>query len=547
MSKKVTYTPSMIYQSVFYLKQEPLSYDSLPFWIPILDSNRLSQERPFIERRMVLKCSRQVAKSTNLAIMATGNSIMRNNFKTIICQPTDTQISRFSVDVLKTINTESIVTEVFYYDNNLNQNQVMNKSYTTGSRIILANIYSSILSARGISSDCNFFDEYQDIPPENADIVLASMKRSPFKYAVYSGTPKEHENDLQTKFTESTQCEWAVPCRACGKWNVKLDISNIGKKFVICRYCGAKLNVRLGQWVVGNSNGTFAGYHINELMVPSDTGYGTDLSEIHYDLDKGQIKTVMNEILGESWSDSKNPISKEAIAKSCNATRAYIKDKSEITSKMRQYSFAGIDWALGTKPGIARGQRDIRSYTMLTIMHYDFSKDKLVVDFVKKYFDKYSTKMDDPDYVIKDMIYWVNAFNCTLVGMDYGAGHKENQRIISALGYDRCMEFQYMGDELQDKIRYLAAQLKWIVPRTLVMNMVIDMMVKDFKYEFAKMDGETSEYMSDLTNIYEYGEMHKRQKRYGKTGTDDWMHSIIFATLAYLYAFQKLPYVVAEG
>ena len=90
MSKK-KYTPSMVYQSVFFLKQQPLSYDSLPFWIPILDSDRLSQDRPFIERRMVLKCSRQVAKTTNIAILAIGNSITKNNFKTIICQPTDPQ------------------------------------------------------------------------------------------------------------------------------------------------------------------------------------------------------------------------------------------------------------------------------------------------------------------------------------------------------------------------------------------------------------------------------------------------------------------------
>lgn len=541
MSKK-KYTPSMVYQSVFFLKQQPLSYDSLPFWIPILDSDRLSQDRPFIERRMVLKCSRQVAKTTNIAILAIGNSITKNNFKTIICQPTDTQISRFSVDVLKSINQESVVTDVFYYDNKMNQSQVKNKSYITGSRIILANIYASILSARGISSDCNFFDEYQDIPPDNADIVLASMKRSPYKYAIYSGTPKEPENDLQLKFNESTQNEWAVPCTSCGKWNVKLDVSNIGKKFVLCRYCGGKLNVRLGQWVVGNSRGIFAGYHINELMVPSDTGYGTDLSEIQYDLDKGETKTVMNEVLGESWADGKNPITKEAVAKMCNPSRVYVKEKTDITNRMKQYSFAGIDWALETKPGIARNQKQVRSYTILTIMHYDFTKNKLIVDFVKKYFDKYDSKIDDPDYVIKDMIGWINAFNCILVGMDYGAGHKENQRIIAEIGYERCMEFQYMGDELQDKIRYLSSQLKWTLPRTLVMNLVIDMMVRDGMFEFAKLDGETSEYSSDLTNIYEYGDMHKRQKRYGKTGTDDWMHCIVFGTLAYLYAFQKLPY-----
>ena len=188
------------------LKQAPLSYHSLPFWIPIIDSDRFTIRRPVIERRLVLKCSRQVAKTTNIGFMSTANSIMRSNFKTIICQPTDTQISRFSVDVLKAINMESMITDVFFYDNKINQNQVKNKSYVTGSRIILANIYSSILSARGISSDCNMFDEYQDIPPENASIVMASMKRSPYKFVIFSGTPKETENDLKHTLNESPQC-----------------------------------------------------------------------------------------------------------------------------------------------------------------------------------------------------------------------------------------------------------------------------------------------------------------------------------------------------
>ena len=542
MAKKKIYTPSMLYQGMFMLKQQPLSYHHLPFWIPIIDSDRFTVDRPFIERRIVMKCSRQVAKTTNIGILATGNSILYKNFKTIICQPTDTQISRFSVDVLKALNSESMVTDVFYYDTKLNQNQVKNKSYTTGSRIILANIYASILSARGISSDCNFFDEYQDIPPENADIVLASTKRSPYKYVIYSGTPKEQENDLQVKFDESTQNEWAVPCTGCGKWNINLDISNIGKKYVICNKCGAKLNTRLGQWVIGNSKGKFAGYHINELMVPRDTEFGSDLTEIHYDLEKGKTKTVMNEVLGMSFSDNKNPITKEAVAALCHPNRRYVKDVSEITPEQKQYSFAGIDWALETKPGINRKDGSVRSHTTLTIAHYDFNKNKLVVDFVKKYFDKFNTNNDDPDWVINDMLKWINAFNCMITGMDYGAGHKENQRIIAALGYARCMEFQYLGDELQDKAKYLISQFKWTLPRTISMDIVVDNINTYGFYEFAKMEGETSEYVGDLTNIYVYGDTIKRRKSYGKVGTDDWMHTIVYLTIAWMYAFNKLNY-----
>ena len=254
----------------------------------------------------------------------------------------------------------------------------------------------------------------------------------------------------------------------------------------------------------------------------------------------------MNEILGESYSDSKNPLTREIIAQHCNPDRKYVKSVEEITYSMKQYSFAGIDWALETKPGIARSSGDVRSYTTLTIMHWCFTKNKLVIDFVKRYFDKYDSKVDDPEWVIKDMLKWINAFNCTMVGMDYGAGHKENQRIIKEIGYGRSMEFQYLGDELQNKVRYLVSQIKWTLPRTIVMGMVIDMIAVDGMFEFAKLEGETSEYITDLTNIYVYGDTHKRQKKYGKSGADDWMHSIIYATVCYLYAFNKLPYDTAQ-
>ena len=128
-----------------------------------------------------------------------------------------------------------------------------------------------------------------------------------------------------------------------------------------------------------------------------------------------------------------------------------------------------------------------------------------------------------------------------MLGLDYGVGHKENQRIVQTLGYDRTMEFHYLGD-LADFITYDSSAVKWVLMKSELITTFIDDLKVQHLYEFAKFDGETSEHATDLTCIYKYSNSDKRSTKYGKTKSDDWLHGLIYLTLAFKYSMGQLNY-----
>ena len=411
---------SDLYQSIFNFKGGPLSYWDFPYLIPILNSIRLTQAVPQSMRRILLLFSRQVGKSVFIGVNGIGKSVEIDNFTTIITQPTDKQISRFSVDTLKKLNKDSITTDIFYYDRAKDQRQVKNKSYTNGSRIVLANIYSSVLSARGIPGDMIMIDEYQDTPEHNALIVEKSLQKSPYRYKVFSGTPLHPDNLIQKQFDISTGTTWMIKCKACGHWNGPLGLTNIGKNGLICEKCAKRINGREGRWVDARPEARLEGFSINELGVPHDAKGSTEWNEIIRIIEEEDMTTINNELLGLSHTDSKHPITTKDIASHCNPRKKYVRHESEITEEMRRCSFGGVDWAMETNPH--RADKSIKSYTKLTIGHYDTVRCMLVIDFVKVY---YGTDQDnDPTYVENDIVKWANAFNVMCLGLIMELGIK---------------------------------------------------------------------------------------------------------------------------
>ena len=532
-------------------KDDPLSYEHYPFWIDVLDSARLSTNVDMSHRKVVFKCSRQVGKSTNIGVIGAGTSIVRKNFKTLITQPTDVQISRFSVDTLKKLNNDSVVTDKWYYDRKTTERQVKNKSYTTGSRIVLANIYASVLSARGIAADMALFDEYQDIPPENVLVVQNSMGRSPFRFVIYSGTPKGLDNDLEVKWQDSTRNEWVVPCRACGFENGPLGgdgstkvIKHIGQNGLICEKCHSRIYSEDGRWVMFNPPEEdkprfIEGFHINELMIPRDAPGATSWAEIKRRIQEEPIVLLMNEMLGVSYDDATQPITLETVMDNCGDHK-YVDDINDAHTPAGWYAFGGLDWAMETAP--RKGSAvTLKSYTMLSIGLYNPSTNQIKVDFVKKYYDHDTADNDDPDFVVNDIVAWCEAYDVTILGCDYGVGHKENQRLKAILGSDRIMEFQYLGGPLQSFYTYDYATGHWIIGRTQALEDMIDA-VKGGEFLFAKYKGETSEYARDLTTLYKHNNALTRSTKYGKRSADDWAHNLTYMLIAKKQAFEELDY-----
>ncbi len=529
-----------IYESIFTHAGAPLSFDYFPFWREVLNSPALTTTVPQVNRMQVWKCSRQVGKSVNLGILGMGLCLEHPNINVIITQPTDSQISRFSVQNIKPLETDSIIVERIYKDPKITQSQVKNKSYTTGSRIVLANIYASVLSARGIPGDVTLIDEYQDTDPDHANIIISSLQRSPIRFNIRCGTALEEENHLQVLFDESTGTEWAVKCYACNKYNIDLGYKNIGTLGLMCERCHRPIDPRNGIWVDARPDAEIEGYHLNELCVPRDAPGATEWSMILYQLGNNE-RTVQNEMLGNSYSDNIHPITRAMVVSMCNPDRVFIRDKKDIPPHIRSgATFAGLDWAMETSE--RQSVRHLKSYTMLSIGYWNFNKNKMEVVFAKRYYERL---YDNPEEVIKDIVYWLTAFNVRVCGMDYGVGHKENQRIASIIGHHRYMEIEYTGNQ-KDMVTWHKISNKFTAGRSAVFDDTLDAFRNEGFFEFPKYAGETSEFESDLTTMYRFSDPHTRRTRYGKTKPDDFWQNLVYMRLAYLLWSEQLSYGIVE-
>lgn len=533
------YKRTDVYESLFVYQGEPLSYDYFPFWRDVINSQRLTTNVEQLKRQQVWKCSRQVGKSANLGFLGVGFGIEYKNINIIITQPTDVQISRFSVQNIKPLEQQSVMIDEVYKDHNITQSQVKNKSYTTGSRIILANIYTSVLSVRGNPGGITFIDEYQDTPPKNAQIVLEGMRRSPIRISIRCGTPKEEENDLQVLFDESTGGEWAVKCGYCGHYNIDLGLNNVGLKGHICSKCHRRIDPRYGLWVHARPDAPIEGFHINELCVPRDAPGATQWSKLLYEL-KQDERTVQNEILGNSFSDNVHPITRKQVIERCNPNRPLVRDIKDIQPWMKDITFGGLDWAMETSE--RKSQKALKSYTMLTIARYNTGTGKLQILFTKRYFERL---YDNPAEVIKDIVKWVTVFDVRILGADYGVGHKENQRIGELIGWDKMMEIEYVGDISVGGIWHILAN-KFCFGRTSIYDDTLDDLLTRNLFEFAKYEGDTSEYDNDLTTLYRYTDPITRKSKYGKSKADDFWQNLVYIRIAYLLWSEQLFYTKAE-
>ena len=200
-----------------------------------------------IPHQIVLKCGRQVGKTTSLAAQIVLRSIAIDRFKNLVICPEFNQIRRFSIlyverlikDSPMSLMMESCSDNVFY------------KTFPNGSQIHFSYGILGIDRVRGISSDCNTYDEAQDIDYSFLPVLRACLSASTWRLEQFCGTPKTMDNTLQRLWEDSSQAEWVVPCR-CGYWNtpsLQLDLLKmIGKRGLICAKCGKPINAKKGHW-----------------------------------------------------------------------------------------------------------------------------------------------------------------------------------------------------------------------------------------------------------------------------------------------------------
>jgi phage terminase large subunit GpA-like protein len=174
MSKKVVeLMPSDFSETFLYLNGRRFSLTDYPYLRAVYNCS---------DPRVVLKFSRQTAKSTTLSNIMVTKSIMHPHFKTLYISPSVDQTKVFSHDRVAPVLEQSTFVKKHYLNSTLIQNVFM-KQLLNGSRMYLRYAHLNADRVRGYSADMCLFDEVQDQLEDNIPVIEETMSRSLHKFS----------------------------------------------------------------------------------------------------------------------------------------------------------------------------------------------------------------------------------------------------------------------------------------------------------------------------------------------------------------------------
>jgi len=476
--------------------------------------------------RLLLKCGRQVEKSTTLGNRLFCYSCLNTNFRTLYVAPSAEQAKVFSNDRIKDVMECSPLLSA-YVTTKLNQ-AVFFKKFINFSQIRLRYAYLTADRVRGIPADLIEIDELQDILIDNIPIIEQCAFHSKYKLFVYSGTPKSEDNTIEHYWSNfSTQNEWAVPCERCGTpknpsswhWNI-LGEDNIGEKGLICDKCKELINAKHpeAKWVSMNppteSNKdkvTFEGYRIPQIMVP-----WVDWIEILQAQEQYPRAQFYNEKLGLSYDSGIRPITRGQL-KACCKEEIRLGDIEHFKYVMRgREVFAGIDWGTGEN-----------TYTVISFGGY-VGRGNFTIFWTHRF-----TGQDlEPERQLDLISQMLAQLDVQICGVDYGGGFHPNDTLTRRFGPAKVMKFQY--NPRQKKMVYWEPNLlRWMCHRTEVMTLLFTM-IKRKQIDLPSWDQFFDPYGQDCLNIFSEYNNQLRMLEYKKSPgkTDDTFHSMLYCLLA---------------
>lgn len=472
------------------------------------------------EKRILLKCARQVEKSTYLGNRALCYMSLIPSLKVLYVSPSATQTKTFSSDRVKDpIETSPLLKR---FTTRMLSSNILEKQFVNRSKITMRYAFLNADRARGIPADALFLDEFQDILGDNIPVIEQCLAhaREEWKQFVYAGTPKSLDNNIEYYWANhSTQNEWVVPhdCKRgeAGRfWNV-LGEKNIGKKGLICSRCHTLIDPMHedAQWARMTNEGEFEGFRIPQLMVP-----WKKWSEILLDYRRYPRDKFYNEVLGISYDSGLRPLTQAQL-------RAVCKDDISMFGKAIEkyrnlgYSqpiFAGIDWGTGEN-----------AYTVICLGTYVDSKFRIF------YIHRFEGEDIDPPRQLERIGELMDFFNVRIAGCDYGGGYDRNDALVRRFGPQRVQKFQYLAQG-KNKVTWDGKLGRWKIARTELMSDVFNAIKRGRDLEFPKWEEFKSPYGDDMLNIFsEYNEtLRKVQYKHARNKPDDSFHSVLYCWLA---------------
>jgi hypothetical protein len=416
------------------LKDQPIKFTGRGYLGEVLASTA---------QRLVLRCSRQVEKSTLLVNRILYHAVTVPGIQMLLVCPRREQASVFSNTRLMPAIADSPFLRRLLLGRKNRRPQVMNCRFANGSELFVRAAFHSADAVRGLSADVLFVDEFQDIAAGDLAVLQETLSHSTRGEIVLTGTPKLIDNHLEDVFRQSTACEWLVPCPGCQR-QTRLDERVLDPRGLCCPECDQQLNPRRGKWVARNPNSAWGdGYWINHLMVPWLNADEILARQAAYDPAR-----FRNECLGLPCALGDHVITQAEI-EACCEDRPMAKRQADVPAEGRDQLIAGIDWGGGAS-----------SATVLVIGYMRPDLHSVIVRMER------FRPQEEPDRVLSQVVERCGKFGVKVIAADGGGnGYVYNRLLQNTLGYRAPLHAIIYSTSDQEPFQE-GTLVKWTVNRS---------------------------------------------------------------------------------
>jgi len=499
--------------------------------------------------KFLVKCGRQVSKSTSLAAQGVIQSALLPHFRTLYVLPLYEMTRRFSSNYIKPFIEESAMKHLLL-NSNCDQN-VLQRTFINKACMFFSFALLNCDRTRGISADKLVIDECQDMDWDFIPIMAETLSASKWGIHQYSGTPKTFDNTIQALWEDSSQAEWVIKCGYCGYQNIpnmEFDVinmigpvSNIAKygTGLICAKCGRPLDSRVGVWVhqYRDKFTTFPGYHVPQIVLPMHYGSEKKWIELLNKRDTKNAAVFLNECLGESCDVGLKLITLDELksAACLHDNDWHVATKLNFTTKYLQ-RIIGVDWGGG-------GQDEI-SYTTIAVvgLRPDYKQEVI-------YIQRLHAAVSDVDEISR-ILEVFTTFQCHYIAHDYAGAGSVHETLLIQAGFpvNKIVPFNYMKVTAKPMI-YVhggpdASRHYYVLDKSRSLLMLCTLLktlhlllpsfesCRDLVEDFLHINKETQE-----TGHHGSILLVKRQPKQ----SDDIVHAINYAACAHFHTTQVYP------
>ncbi len=421
-------------QNFIYLRNQPLSFAGRPYLDEIYQAT---------ERNLILRCSRQVEKSTMLCNRIIFEAIANPGINMIFICPRQEQAAVFIKSrLMPAIQQSPLICRALIGPRH-RQLPVMNLCFHNHSQLSVRAAYHSADPARGLSGDLLFVDEFQDIASNTLPVLQETLSHSPNPRVILTATPKSQDNHVEAIFRQSTACEWHIPCPACEASSIP-DTRIMGLDGLVCHSCRSPISAAAGRWVARHPQSNWgAGYWVNHLMVP-----WLQYPEILLRQETYHAPRFLNECLGLPTSLGDHLVTR-AEMEACCTPQPMATRWSDVPDANQVCMLAGVDWGGGS-----------RSATVVTIGYIRADKKFVVVRFEQL------RAQEDPESTLNTVARLCSDFRVRYIAADGGGNGSVYNRLLGDKLEWRVPLYAMMYAGTTQEPRQDGSLHQWTVDRT---------------------------------------------------------------------------------